>query len=106
MQPPVAEDVGRARPPRGHELPGEAELLAELNRRRFLHEEGIGPRVDREPVAVFGANQSAEARRGLEKDELDVAARELERGREAGNAAADDDDHGCTSARVRLPPSA
>ena len=72
---------------------GEAELLAELNRRRLLHQQRVGSRVDREPVAVLGVNQSAEARRGLEQDERDVAARELERGGQAGDAAADDDDH-------------
>ncbi len=101
MEAAVAQDVGGARRPRRHELPGEAELLAELNRRRLLHQQGIGPGVDREPVAALGVNQSAEARRGLEQKELDAAARELERGGQAGDAAADDDDH--AAVRSRLP---
>ena len=39
----------------------ETKRVAQVERRRLLHENGIGARFDDEPVGVLGANDAAEA---------------------------------------------
>ena len=68
----------------------QTQCAAQLQRRRLLHEDGIGTRLDDEPVGVFGADDPAEARRSLEESERNSARRELVRGRKACDSAADD----------------
>jgi hypothetical protein len=72
----------------------ETQRVAQVQRCRLLHEDGIGARLDDEPVGVLGSDDPAEARRSLEESERDSARRELVRGRKAGNSAADDCDKG------------
>ena len=64
--------------------------VAQLQRRRLLHEDGIRTRLDHEPVDVLGSDDPAEARRSLEESERNSARRELVRGRKACDSAADD----------------
>jgi hypothetical protein len=73
----------------------ETQRVAQIQRCRLLHEDGIGPRLDDEPVSVLGSNDPAEARRCLEESERDSARRKLVRGRKTCDSAADDRNEGC-----------
>jgi hypothetical protein len=68
----------------------QTQRVTQVQRCRLLHEDGIGTRLDHEAVGVLGSNDPAEARRSLEEQERNSARRELVRGRQACDSAADD----------------
>ena len=92
MQPPAALDVGEARRLGRDEPIAEADLPAQRDRLGLLDQQRVGAAVDREAVDLFAEDDAAGARRALEDDERDAAARELVRRRQPGDAAADDRD--------------
>ena len=94
MQPAVALDVSQAGRFGGDEAILQPELFAQADAFGLLHEQRIGTRVDREAVDLFAEHDAAGAAARLEQGKRDAAALELERRREARDAAADDDDLG------------
>src|SRR5205823_10926107 len=68
----------------------EAELLAERDGRRLLHQQRIGAAVDREAADLLTEDHAAGARRALEDDERAAAQVELVGRREPRDPAADD----------------
>ena len=100
MQRPVPHDVRRARHARRDEAAGEAELLAEGDRRRFLRDERVRSRVDGEPADSVGADHAAEAIGFLEQHEGRLPAVELVGRRQSADASADDGDGDVAHARL------
>ena len=73
-----------------HERGSEPELLAQPDAVGLLHQERIGPRVDRESVDLLAQDHAAGTRRALEHDESDAALLELVGDRQPRDPAADD----------------
>ena len=100
-QMPVLEDERRARRIGGDHPPTKTELVAQLYRSRFLNQHRIGSGVDGEPVDLLGQDQPARAVRRFQHHEGRTTLRQLVRGRQSGDACADDDDHVMSSSWLR-----
>ncbi len=82
------------------ELIAQSDFAAEIGGPGLFGEERIGAGFDEAAIGVVGDNDSAEARGGFEQNILDLCHTgaglalffERERGREAGDSAADDGD--------------
>ena len=96
----IPHDVRGARRARRDEAAGEAELLAECDRRRFLRDERVRSRVDGEPAGSVGADHAAEAIGFLEQYEGRLPAVELVGRRQSADASADDGDGDVAHARL------
>ena len=92
MQPAVANDVGGARRERRDQPLAEAELAAQRHRTRFLHQQRVRAAVDDPAVEPLRGDDAAGAVAGLEDAHADAAPLQLVRGRQPGDAAADDGD--------------
>ena len=92
MQPIVTQDVRRARRQRRHQPIGNAQLAAQGDRSRLLHQQRIGAAVDHPAVESLGGDDAAGARRRFEDPHADAAPLQLERSGQPGDAAADDGD--------------
>jgi hypothetical protein len=98
----VKHDVGFAVGVVGaDELIAESDFAAEVGGPGFFCEEGIGAGFDQAAIDAIGDKDSAEARGGFEQDIFDLCVGlgsgfafffKRERGREAGDSAADDGD--------------
>ena len=98
---PVLEDERRARRVGRDHPPAKTELVAQLYRSRFLNQHRIGSGVDREPADLLGQDQPAGAVRRFQHDEGHTTLRQLVRGRQSGDACADDDDHVISNSWLR-----
>ena len=83
------------------ELIAQSDFAAEVGGPGFFGEEGIGAGFDQAAIGTVGDHDSAEARGGFEQDVFDLCVGlgaglafffKRERGREAGDSAADDGD--------------
>ena len=70
------------------------QLTAQRNRRRFLRDQRIRAGINHKAINMFGADEPTEAGRPLHENERNVPAVQLVRGREPGDAAADNDTSG------------
>ena len=91
VKPTLAQDVCSARLDGRHEPVGEAELLAERNGRRLLHQERVGATVDHPAIETFRDDGAAETGACFEQANLKTQTLQLVRRRKSGNAASDDD---------------
>ena len=92
MQPAVSLDVGEAGRFGRDEAIRQPQFLAQADAFGFVHQQRVGPRVDREAVELFAEHDAARPAARLEQCKGDAAALELERDRKPRDAAADNDD--------------
>src|SRR5262245_44501481 len=90
MEQSAALDVREARRNGGDEPIAEPELLAQRDALALLEDQRIGAAVDRETVDLLAEDDAAGARSFFEDQKGHVAARQLIRGCEPRDSAADD----------------
>jgi hypothetical protein len=101
MEAPAMKNESRPRRQHRDQPRAEPESLAEIDGGGLLREHRIGSGFDSEAVDVLGADDPTGAPRRLEYLEWDAALRQLERGCEPGDSAADDGNHAFDSTRER-----
>ena len=92
MQPAVSLNVSEAGRFGRDEAILQPQFFAQADAFRFVHQQRIRPRVDREAVELFAEHDAACPAARLEQRKGDAPALELERDREPGDATSDNDD--------------
>jgi hypothetical protein len=91
MQPARALDVRETRRLGRYKVRSQAKLFTQCNSVPFLHEERIGPGVDRVSVDLFAQHDAAWARGTFEDERRDLPPLQFIGNRQARDPSADDD---------------